>query len=70
MEAPHERPVRVRLRPSLEVREMLHKILPFLAIAIAIAAFFGVLFATQRMGLTHPGFMKHEAETATPEAEA
>ncbi len=50
---------------------MLHKILPFLAIAIAIAAFFGVLFATQRMGLTHPGFMKkHEAAPATPEAEA
>ena len=34
--------------------DMLHRILPFALVAIAISTVFGLLFVTQRMGLIHP----------------
>ena len=33
---------------------MLHKILPFALVTIAITTVLGLLFVTQRMGLIHP----------------
>jgi hypothetical protein len=33
---------------------MFRKMLPFVLVAIALSVVFGVLFATQRMGLIHP----------------
>ena len=33
---------------------MLHRILPFALVAIAISTVFGLLFVTQRMGLLQP----------------
>jgi hypothetical protein len=54
MGVPTSAPVWVRLRPALEVRLMLHRILPFALVAIAISTVFGLLFVTQRMGLIHP----------------
>jgi len=33
---------------------MFKKMLPFVIVAVVLSVVFGVLFATQRMGLTHP----------------
>jgi len=51
---------------------MLKKLLPFLAVAIALAAVFTILFATQRMGLIHPSldrFTKKDEDVPVAETE-
>lgn len=55
---------------------MFRRMLPIVVAAVVLSVVFSVLFATQRMGLTHPSlarFMKHETdlpvEPGTPEPE-
>jgi hypothetical protein len=53
---------------------MFKKMLPFLVVAVALSAAFSILFATQRMGLSHPAldrFMRRaNLEPDLPDAEA